>query len=622
MVSTPPAVQKTPEPVCQKRKPNKFDGGEQPPLKRRADNGNSSNANFGEGLRPTPTSEVLAEQPSNPLISSDQTALRNCDNIIAHTDPKSPTNADLPGVDEGVEPECRRVLVGSNTHLGASAGPLEPTARPSLSSLEKRLTQWICFPPMTASDSQGQIPSGTLVSVDNPFMRLARENGSIQLNGMQGANAPGGALQPQMMPNFSCARADVQPVLAREGLTQPTAPGLPHAGEKLDYTSISGVHEWPTKPIAEMSWSYFVTNPLAEHVRADVMRWKQLSEVNEKTARDAWSQFAASRSWWKIPNSVVCDRTFAREHYDVAYLDRMTTFLRTKPCIFDARDIPMTKNFLTRRWWSRFACVPNFLYNAFVRRRAGLMVPFDSFESSQLSDSKLRDVFPACPAWLDLDAFPPGVPCPVPPCVWYFHLTMLKATTASEQMFWARLFAVEWLSLYAACWWEQATAGGRAIWLPLTTIEKMRDLITGVQLGPGVWSDRVIKKMEEVHSAPWSTHNLFVIRNLQLPQSYYIDCQRETALLKLETSGHTTYFQDGWSRRVRQVVREQHRFQNRSASPLELLLTDHDLNRVQDLREHVIARGWGQNRFLTVQDLLSFLMEDIVALQFQRDDQY
>ena len=51
----------------------------------------------------------------------------------------------------------------------------------------------------------------------------------------------------------------------------------------------------------------------AQDVRRDIERWLELHRTHQSEANNAWSVFAESRVWWRIPRTIQCDRKWLHD---------------------------------------------------------------------------------------------------------------------------------------------------------------------------------------------------------------------------------------------------------------------------------------------------------------------
>ena len=184
----------------------------------------------------------------------------------------------------------------------------------------------------------------------------------------------------------------------------------------LDTAKISNWHQWDTLAQRDISFRHNV--PENMNPRADTARYKLIDDLNHEAACAAFSRACSSTTLFKIPPSIKCDRTFARDAYEAYYLDAMHQYLQKPPEELQTEDIPLLKGPLHSRYFSAFARKPIYFNELFERRRLGHWVPCDSPDLDFFSDLEKAAWFPKMEAWIRQIFQPSALPVPVPPVLY------------------------------------------------------------------------------------------------------------------------------------------------------------------------------------------------------------
>ena len=262
---------------------------------------------------------------------------------------------------------------------------------------------------------------------------------------------------------------------------------------RIDLEHLTRRHEWMTVRMRDMSFRLFVLEETEK--RPDMLRfYESVLESGEQETMDKWSQFLRTHlTWFKIPTTLKCSRTFVRDELEAIYVDWMDAFVTAKPRDFSVNNIPLVKmrHALTNRWWNRPRNVYGLTLEALWWALHNIMVPFDSYDVPMTAENiaKLKKLYPGKLSWWNTTFFPVIVPCPSPLVLFYYHIEWMRSATKAELEFWELLFELEHAVLYAACWWYEATRYGRAVVLPEDTIswlkERLNDLVID-PLGPNI----------------------------------------------------------------------------------------------------------------------------------------
>ena len=238
-------------------------------------------------------------------------------------------------------------------------------------------------------------------------------------------------------------------------------------------------HEWIVTKTTDMSFMSYVLEDSER--RPDMQRFFDcVTELSEQVSMRLWSHFVKThQNWFKIPVTLTCSRTFARDEQEAVYLDWMDAFVSQKPTGFDITNIPLVRcrNACVNRWWNRPRNIVGLTKEVQWWSFFKVMVPFDSFDTPMSGSNvvKLNSLYPCRQEWWSLQFFPPIVPCPTPLVLFYYHLEWKNARSMEERAFWELTFELEHSLLYAACWWYEASRYGRAVVLQPATIEWLRE---------------------------------------------------------------------------------------------------------------------------------------------------
>ena len=221
-------------------------------------------------------------------------------------------------------------------------------------------------------------------------------------------------------------------------------------------------------------------------------------EQNEQAAQTHWSNFAHVHDWYIIPDTIPCDRTFARTPIEAYYLERMHNFIEIADgngwaADFDVRATPLAaiREGLTGRWWSQFTFLQMFRIEQYAAENFRLLVPGDSYDTriNQINMEYLRGVYPRSAQWYNNYLFQAEIPFPLPLVVFYYQNRIRLASCDRERSFWERPIEMELSMLFAVAWYSEAVHGLRGYVLPLNTAfwlrERLGDVLLVAGTGPG-----------------------------------------------------------------------------------------------------------------------------------------
>ena len=141
---------------------------------------------------------------------------------------------------------------------------------------------------------------------------------------------------------------------------------------------------------------------------------------------------------------------------------------------------------LMGRWWNRFSIQIAFITEAVWRAIHGVMVPADA-ETVDTTSTKFCEyswIYPATPAWFQERFFPSGVPVPTPPAVYYYHWEIMNTADERRLNLWHEIIELEFVALFIAAWWHEATRGYRAFIVPEETVEMLRERAQNIPIDP------------------------------------------------------------------------------------------------------------------------------------------
>ena len=259
----------------------------------------------------------------------------------------------------------------------------------------------------------------------------------------------------------------------------------------INQRDLTGDHAWDLYPAEDMDFDTNVND--VNNRTFDMYRFRQMMEREGiADANGEWLYFVHCHHWFRIPRTIRTDRTFARDEQDAIYLDHMDRYLHrimTDDSVrIRMRNLPLvaTGYALFGRWWNRFAQHYNFVIEAVWRAIHGLLVPADA-ETVATTTENFREyewIYPATPEWFQEIFFPSGVPVPTPPSVYYYHWELMNTADARMLQMWHDIIELEFVALFIAAWWHEATRGQRAFIVPEETIEWLRERAENIPIDP------------------------------------------------------------------------------------------------------------------------------------------
>jgi len=177
-----------------------------------------------------------------------------------------------------------------------------------------------------------------------------------------------------------------------------------------------------------------------------------------------------------------------------------------------------------------------------------VMVPNDSFDTELLPENVpyLRDHYPRTPEWLTQYRFPPAVPIPLPPLLYYYH-RQIRTATGERLAFFNRLFELEYALQFAVGWWYEAAGGHRGWVLPQETIDWLRTRLGNIEIAlprygfhHRVRFEYVAQRMQEVRNVDERERNFAVFAVNDTPNAYLVWTERGTGRVDTAVRGRRT----------------------------------------------------------------------------------
>ena len=279
----------------------------------------------------------------------------------------------------------------------------------------------------------------------------------------------------------------------------------------------------------------------------------ETEEEARQRALEAWGRFIGFQTWFQIPNTLECDRTFARGPTDAYYLEAMIPFIANArnnewnvPVNIHTIPLATIRDELLARWWARFRHLNQFYDERGNAEHYRLLIPGDAFDTPVTGTTieQLREIYPRAPDWFTTHRFPAALACPLPFVVFYFHNQIRQAATPAERRFWDLLLQLEYALLYATAWFNEAINGHRGFVLTRSTIDWLRERLgdrpIAARVGPqggDVRFPAVALLMEGILNTPNVQQNRIALGARDLPDSWFIWTQLFTGFPDSDTPG-------------------------------------------------------------------------------------
>ena len=379
--------------------------------------------------------------------------------------------------------------------------------------------------------------------------------------------------------------------------------------QRLDSSRLSVQHEWDVYPQTDISFRYIVEeNP---EPRADALRYKVLANVSVQAAQTTFAAMCRCTTLFKVPATIQCDRTFARDAEEAYYLDAMDAYLRLPPGHLRVEDLPILKSPLRSRFFCAFARRQLYFTELYDRRRLGHWISY-SPEISHFSDTELTSWFPKEENWVKELTQPAALPVPVPPSLHFYHRELrdaqLNPILADIERTRRLRFCAEneHYIFFIAMWWNDVYFGGKAFVLTPHTIEIFNGNCGHLHDVAGKPAQAIIERMRMFSDMPTHFHNWMCFSDRSLENSLFIFAVRNSGV-------HDHTIQSGrslWCRRNHRSVTTTRYAGNtfRRVSLLEQRVTVPDLEEVPGLLGLVAAQRWTEYNSMRIGDLLHLLM--------------
>ena len=249
-------------------------------------------------------------------------------------------------------------------------------------------------------------------------------------------------------------------IVPRHASCKPKGEKVLSSNPTLDLTNLhsnnlSTKHDWPLTHLIHISWNKFIINQKSNrNLRPDIMRWLLYGEVDHQSAKDAWSKFVECySSLFIVPPTVQSARQFARDIYELKYLEEMSDIRNNKQLRKNIKpvDLPILKHNLHYRWWHQFHVSPQLILEMFLVNAVKKIISFDGVNISMVQEL-IDDLFPQRPSWWLHDSFPSGVICPVPLYVHFYHDIITTEEDCLKQCFDNDMIRWEKLIIFTSCW--------------------------------------------------------------------------------------------------------------------------------------------------------------------------
>ena len=308
----------------------------------------------------------------------------------------------------------------------------------------------------------------------------------------------------------------------------------------LHNTRLNG-HVWNT---ATMAFDAYVNSSAS---RPDMKRsYDCLQRYGRTNVQRQWMSFSSAHTWYVIPDTISCGRTFARSPQEVYYLSAMCAFVdeASNGMSFDIFDIPLLqcRDSLLYRWWHRFRTTLQILHRNSVWANCYVGIPSDTEDmDTPINPFEAREFFGQPPSFWSLNRFPCGVPCPVPLCMYYFY-DRIQQATGVEGQFWSKLMELEHSLLFVSNWWSESSKGQRAFVLNQETIQWLSERIPPTTVLD--WSgdqpivfDHIRNCMDQASATPKGLHNNLRFPSFQLPPCSFVQSLKDTGEVDTNITG-------------------------------------------------------------------------------------
>lgn len=297
-------------------------------------------------------------------------------------------------------------------------------------------------------------------------------------------------------------------------------------------------NDWIVHPVGLMKVELHVIT--TEPLRPDMYRF---SYMDQGSLGKLWNIYSKYHPWFKIPDSIPCGRTFARDELDVIYLDHMFNFVNlveNRDVQFVAKDLPIfyLRDSLLGRRWNQFSQLRDVTTAMNFWHRFGLWIPHDTLElRMHIPLATLQTIHPEIFSDWSILCFPAGVPAPAPPALFYFY-DRIKNATGQAELFWKRVLEHEYAYIFVASWWHECERGQKAFIVPQWTITWIRQRISLKSIvdsetynddnTAGTTFEYILDQMLLARYASVELRHVVRFPKTQLPPSYFVITSRKT----------------------------------------------------------------------------------------------
>ena len=395
---------------------------------------------------------------------------------------------------------------------------------------------------------------------------------------------------------------------------QPLLPqGMAVPAQTLDENRLCSFHEWASVPATGLQFRENVE--LVHNPRPDIARYKLIAQSNRAIAKNLFALMCRSTTLFKIPKTVECCRTYARDAEEAYYVDAMDEYLNAPPgegpAELDVRDIPLLKGSLRNRMFCAFNRKPGYRSELFERRRLKRWLPSDAPENRHFDDAALADSYPDTEPWLDEIYQPPALAVPLQLSVYYYHKELRNAQICpllgeTERIRRLRFCKrKEHYVLIMAIWWNDVYYAGRMYILEQSRINILESECGTVQDIAGMPAQAIIAHMRMVAGFPPTHHNWMSYTDECMESSTFVWGIKHSGGLDTGRPSGVRLFCSKAERKI--STSKYGSAMLRRSSVMDERLSIPDLDRIKGLLGLVRDREWQAHGSLRVVDLLYHL---------------
>ena len=386
--------------------------------------------------------------------------------------------------------------------------------------------------------------------------------------------------------------------------------GMDIPAQVLDEALLSDRHEWSLIPDSGFSFRAVVEEDMEP--RADIAQYKLIAGENRTIARNLFSLMCRSPTLFRVPCSLVADRTFARDKEEAYYLDAMDKYLSQPPGELNVSSIPLLQRPLKNRLFNSFSRKAGYRLEYFERLRLAIWVPYDVPENRHFGDAELSANYPKIEEWVKLLYLPPALAVPVPFVIYYFYKELRRAQLepyrANTERIRRLLFCLrkEYHVLFMAMWWNEVYFGGRMYVLEEATINALQTECGTVPDIAGMPAQAILAHMRMVSATPEGHHNWMCFQDGCMEPSAFVWGVKGVGGLDTTQPVRTRYFCRKAEKRL--STRKYGAPIWRRRSVMEERLSIPDLDKIEGLLGLVDDYEWQAHGSLRVSDMLHHLL--------------